>query len=216
VDTLGEAYTTTYGCATLINAAGINDGVETELYDSGALWHMSLYRSHFENYKRIKGKSITAADKRLFQAIGVCIQISNGKNMITILLKDVLYAPDLGLTLVSICCAVAMGYSLLLHGPFYRIFNPQKKLVGEIKAQNGLYQVDHPSEPNAMVASTKEVVVVEELHQRMGHISPEAARRLVKDGATEGIEIDESSDLKLCDSGEYVKTTHKATVPFQP
>ena len=29
VDTLGEAYTTTYGCATLVNAAGINDGVGT-------------------------------------------------------------------------------------------------------------------------------------------------------------------------------------------
>jgi hypothetical protein len=42
VDTLGEAYTTTYGCATLVNAAGINDGVETELYDSGASPHVPV------------------------------------------------------------------------------------------------------------------------------------------------------------------------------
>ena len=61
-----------------------------------------------------------------------------------------------------------------------------------------------------MVASTKEVVTVEELHRRMGHISPEAARRLVKDGAIDGIEIGESSDLKSCDSCEYAKTTRKA------
>ena len=51
---------------------------------------------------------------------------------------------------------------------------------------------------------------MEELHRRMGHISPEAARRLVKDGAIDGIEIDESSDLKSCDSCEYAKTTRKA------
>ena len=30
-----------------------------------------------------------------------------------------------------------------------------------------------------------EVVTIEELHRRMGHISPEAARRLVSEGAIE-------------------------------
>jgi hypothetical protein len=205
---LVEAYTTTYGCATLVNVAGINDGVETELDDSGASRHMSPYRSCFKNYKQIEGKSITAADRRLFQAIGVGnlhIQIPNGKNTTTILLKDVLHAPDLGLTLVSISCAAAAGYSLLFRGPFHCIFNPKRRLIGEINARN-----DHPSEPNAMVASTKEVVTVEELYQRMGHIPPEVARQLIKDGAIEGIEIDESSDLKSCDSCEYAKTTRKA------
>jgi hypothetical protein len=213
VDTLGDAYTMTYGYATLVNAARLNDGIETELYDSGASRHMSPYRSRFENYKQIEGKSITAADKRLFKAIGVGnlrIQIPNGKNTTTILLKDVLHAPDLGLTLVLISCAAAAGYSLLFRGPFHRIFDPKHKLVGEIKARNGLYRVDHPSEPNAMVASTKEVVSVEELHRRMGHIAPEAARRLVVDGAVEGIEIDESNNLKSCDSCEYAKTSRKA------
>ena len=136
-DTLGEAYTTTYGCATLVNVAGINNSVETELYDSGASRHMSPYRSRFENYKQIEGKSITAADKRIFQAVGVGnlrVKIPNGENTTTILLKDVLHAPDLGLTLVSISCAAAAGYSLLFRGPFYRIFDPKQKLVGEIKA----------------------------------------------------------------------------------
>jgi hypothetical protein len=127
VDTLGEVYTMTYGCATLINAAEINNGVETELYDSGALCHMPPYQLHFENYQQIEERSITAADKQLFKAIGIGnirVQIPNGKNTTTILLKDVLYAPNLGLTLVSISCAAAAGYSLLFRGPFYHIFNP--------------------------------------------------------------------------------------------
>ena len=98
------------------------------LYDSGASRYMSPYRSRVKNYKWIEGKSITAADKRLFQAIGVgnlCIQISNGKNTTTILLKDVLHAPDLGLTLISISCAAAARYSLLFHRPFHHIFDPK-------------------------------------------------------------------------------------------
>jgi hypothetical protein len=61
-----------------------------------------------------------------------------------------------------------------------------------------------------MVASTKEMVTVEDLHWRMGRISPEAARQLLKDGAIDGIEVDESSNLKSCDSCEYAKTTRKA------
>jgi hypothetical protein len=55
--------------------------------------------------------------------------------------------------------------------------------------KNSLYRVDPESGPKAKVASTKEVLMIEELHQRMGHISPDVARRLVKDGAVEGIDI---------------------------
>ena len=54
-----------------------------------------------------------------------------------------------------------------------------------------------------------EVVTIEELHRRMGHISLEAARRLVSEGAIEGIELDKSSQLRSCDSCKYAKATQK-------
>ena len=57
------------------------------------------------------------------------------------------------------------------------------------------------------------VMMIEELHQRMGHISPEAARCLVSEGAIEGIKIDKSSQLWSCDSCEYTKATWK---PIRP
>jgi hypothetical protein len=50
--------------------------------------------------------------------------------------------------------------------------------VGEIKVRNGLYRVDNQTEPTAMVVGTRKVVTLEELHRRMGHIAPEAARQL--------------------------------------
>ena len=59
----------TYACATLVNVEG-GECIETKLYDSGASRHMSPYRERMENYIPIAPKSITAADKRYFQAIG--------------------------------------------------------------------------------------------------------------------------------------------------
>jgi hypothetical protein len=43
--------------------ARANNGVETELYDSGASCHMSPFRDHFVSYRSIPPRPITAADK---------------------------------------------------------------------------------------------------------------------------------------------------------
>ena len=66
----GEDGYMTFDAAMLVNVEGSIEGVQTELYDSGASRHMSPYREHFENYVPIIPKSITAADKRYFQAVG--------------------------------------------------------------------------------------------------------------------------------------------------
>ncbi|KAF8159410.1 hypothetical protein B0H34DRAFT_625413, partial [Crassisporium funariophilum] len=67
---------------------------------------------------------ITAADKRVFHAIGkgdLRVKIPNGQDTTTILLKDVLYTPTMGLTIISISCIAAAGYSSLFHSNFCRI-----------------------------------------------------------------------------------------------
>ena len=100
----GEDGLTTFDAAMLVNMGAV-EGTQTKLYDSGASRHMSPYRDHFENYIPIIPKSITAADKHYFQAIGkgdLQVKIPNGTHMTTILLKDVLHCPAIGLTLVSI------------------------------------------------------------------------------------------------------------------
>jgi hypothetical protein len=60
---IGEEALTTFNAAILVNVEGNIKGKQTELYDSGASYHMSPYRDHFENYVSIALKSITAADK---------------------------------------------------------------------------------------------------------------------------------------------------------
>ena len=115
-----------------------------ELYDSGASQHLSPYREHFINFVDITPKPIMAADKRTFDATGrgdLYVEIPNGNTKARILLKNVLYAPSMGVTLVSISKLAAAGYSALFRDSVCRIFNPRKKLVGEIPISNGLYRV---------------------------------------------------------------------------
>ena len=115
-DDEGEDGWMTFDAAMLGNVEGDAEGMQTELYDSGASRHMSPYRNHFENYVTIALKSITAADKRHFQAIGkgdLQIKIPNGHGTTTVLLKDVLHCPDMGLTLVLIGKITAAGYKVI-------------------------------------------------------------------------------------------------------
>ena len=134
---------------------------------------MLPYHDHFENYMPIAPKSITTADKRYFQAIGkgdLQIKIPNGLGTTTILLKDVLHCPDMGLTLVSIGKITAAGYKVIFRGPTCRIYNCKDKIIGQINARNGLYHVDHEIVVNAaMSGQACKVLTIEELHRHMGH-----------------------------------------------
>ena len=136
----------TYACATLINVKG-GESTKTELYDSGASRHMSPYCERMENYVLIAPKLITAADKWYFQAIGkgdLHIQVPNvDGNSTSILLKDVLHCPDMGLTLISIAKIAAAGYRVLFKGPWCRIYNADNDVIGQLAARNGLYRVEH-------------------------------------------------------------------------
>ncbi|KAG2347008.1 hypothetical protein BDR05DRAFT_856830, partial [Suillus weaverae] len=53
-------------------------------------------------------------------------------------------------------------------------------------------------------------VTVMELHQRMGHIAPSAARRLAENGLVLGIKVDLSSgEPTFCESCIYAKAIRK-------
>jgi hypothetical protein len=85
----------------------------SELYNSGALHHMSPYHKQFVTYEEITACPITAANNKVFHAIGMgdlAIQVPNGETSNTVLLRDVLHAPDMSLMVVLICCIIKAGY----------------------------------------------------------------------------------------------------------
>ena len=212
IDVDEDPKTYTFAAITLANTGST---FETELYDSGASRHMSPYKHKFINFIPIQRKVLTAADGGHFEAIGkgdMHISMPNGKSTTRILLKDVLYAPKMGVTLVSIGKIDAAGYAALFHKSQLRIFSSMKerKLLVQIEIGNGLYRVKHEKDVELAAAVIPEVVTIEKLHSMMGHIAPEAAKALVEKGLVEGFKLDESSNMpNTCNSCEYGKAHRK-------
>ena len=130
----GDEFMRTVMCTMLANIGRVAEGVETELYDSGASHHMTTYHDQLKNFILIVPKSIAATDKRYFQATGkgnLHIKIPNGKTTSYILLRDVLYYPEMGLALVSISKLADARF----HSHFMsccRIFDRRQKVIRDV------------------------------------------------------------------------------------
>ena len=186
--------------------------LESNLYNSGALRHMTPFKDWLINYTPITSHPITATDKRVFHAVGkgdMHIRIPNGKTTTTILLKDVLYAPAMGVTIISVSHVTAAGFTVLFRANFCQIFDLKNKCIGHVYVTlNGLYHVDHGEAVMSARAKTKLTIL--ELLRRMGHITPDAVRKLVEDKRVVGVELeDDGEEMGTCESCEFAKTTRK-------
>ena len=184
-----------------------------ELYNSGASQHFSPFHDQFVRFKTIPPRPISAAEKRTFQAVGqgdIYIEVPNGDKSTCILLKDVLYTPSMGVTLISISKLTAAGYSALFRNSVCCIFNHYKKLVGEVEVSNGLYRIKHQSKAFAGAAQTVQMLTMEELHRCLSHISPTMIQEMLSKGMAEGIKLDPVHEtMGQCESCENAKATCK-------
>jgi len=136
-----------------VMAADEAAGAEMELYDSGASCHMSPFHKRFVTYHKIPARPITAANNRVFYAVGVGdlqIQVPNGTSSSKVLLRDTLHAPEMGLTVVSIGRIVKASFTVQFEDRSCKI-KKGGSIVGSIPASvNGLFKVEH-----ALTASAK-------------------------------------------------------------
>jgi len=99
----------------------------------------------FVNFKAIEKRPIIAANKRSFYAIGtgdMKVEIPNGGQTETITLKDVLYAPDIAYTLISIGHIDAAGLSTVFKDGKCTISTAKGRAIAQIpKDSVGLYRV---------------------------------------------------------------------------
>jgi hypothetical protein len=188
------------------------DGVTIELYDSGCSKHMSSYWHLFANFQAIEPKPIRAADRHVFNAIGkgdIRIMIPNDGLTTTIVLKDVLYCPHIGLTLISISKIAEAGYAVLFRGTQCRIFDRSRMLIGKIQVKNGHYRVNNdPDVANVGVVIPRSLSILD-LHRRLGHISPVTVKAMIAAKACDGLQLDGSSEMSTCASCDHAKTTRK-------
>jgi hypothetical protein len=183
-----------------------------ELYDSGALRHMSPHRKSFVTYRPISARPILSANNEVFHAIGMGdlqITVPNGSNSTNILLCDTLHAPDLALTVVSIGQIIKAGYTVNFCDGMCKIRrNDDDETIGAIPiSNNGLFKVERCL---VAAATSEESVDLLTLHWRLGHISPDSIRALIRTNAVTGIHLIDDFPPFTCDSCEYAKMTCKA------
>src|SRR6266702_238326 len=183
---------------------------ESELYDSGALCHMSPFCHQFVSYRPITPCPIMAADKRLFFANGVgdlWIRVPNGKSFTPVILHDMLYAPNMALTVVSISHITKAGFAISFEGNTCKISNDKGNVVGKIPSNaNGLYWVEHV----CSASQADEVIDIHTLHCRLGHVAADSIHTLIRSQAIQGISLIDDGQPIYCESCKYTKATRKA------
>ena len=137
------------------------------------------------------------------------IMVPKGETKTKVLLRDVLYAPAMSATLISISKIAVAKHTVTFRNSILEIYDPAGKQIGEIRCSNGLYSVNHgPCDEDGKVL-TAVSISIDSLHRRMGHIAPEAARDLVRKGLVLGVELEDEGPPIPCESCEYAKATRK-------
>ena len=161
-----------------------------ELYDSGTSRHMSPSCECFIAYRTIEPIPIKAANKGMFYAVGtgdLQVEVPHGESLTPIVLKDVLHAPNMAQTVISINQISLASYSITFEDRKCIIKDKRRNMViGVIPVSpNGLYKVEH----TYAAAIAPEHVSLATLHRRLAHIGLHAIHALIRRGAVEGIEL---------------------------
>jgi transposase InsO family protein len=180
----------------------------TEVFDSGATRHISPYRDDFSTYSPLAPPVLlSTANQQRFQAIGtgsLVVRVPNGSQETDLILQNTLHAPSVAYTLVSLGTLDVEGYNMGMGGGRLVISSPQGLHIGMIaRTSRRLYRVTH--EPECAHAAV--LLSIMELHQRLGHIAPASARKLVASGAVTGIELDPASQEADCDACIFARST---------
>jgi hypothetical protein len=141
-----------------------NQSARVELYDSGATHHISPYCDDFVTYDVLNPPQyLHATNKQQFPAEGtgqMSISMPNGSASGLLTLPNILHAPAIFYTLISIRMLDAQGYQIEIEGGHMDIFSPECEHITCIpQTVHSLYQVLHDGKAMAI-----KVMSIMELH----------------------------------------------------
>jgi hypothetical protein len=141
----------------------------------------------------------------------IVTNIPNGLETSQLPLTDILYSPDMGCMLVSVGCLDEEGYSAVFENGLCMLQNYAGEVIGTIpRSSHGLYKVTH-SEVDESVCAADDSVSIMQLHSRLGHVSPLAARKLLQSGMVTGLRLNtfQTNEAIFCEACVYVKSNRK-------
>jgi hypothetical protein len=174
-----------------------------KVYNLGSTRHITPYCDAMENFSKIPPRPFRAANMQKFSAIGkgeMVVDIPNGADVSRIKLTEVLYSPEVGYTLMSVGHLDENRFTATFGNGKCIICGPDGEQVGEVvKNHCSLYRVQHkPDETNVAV----EAISLDKFHRRMGHITPNVAKKLTESSFVTGVCLKTSSsgDPVFCES----------------
>ena len=183
--------------------------IHTELYDSGAMHHISPYKTDFISYMPLTPPVyLNAANQQRFPVIRcgtLVVHVLNREEETQLTLHAALHVPTISYTLVSLGALDEEGYHTHIGARHMELTSPQGERVGCIPCMQGcLYKMVHMLDS----ANTVEPILVMEWHRCLGYIMVKNAHKLVESGAIVRIELDPSSQEGDCNTCIFMCATH--------
>ncbi|KIM58610.1 hypothetical protein SCLCIDRAFT_27992 [Scleroderma citrinum Foug A] len=166
-----------------------------ELYNSGSMQHISLYKDQFVSLTSIPPKTFSAANKQSFDAIAtgdLIVDVPNGCDVTKLRLTEVFWVIPSPKVMEPVPFVAQM---MMLSDMYLRPM--QNSTVSSTLVQ-------------MMVQMQLSKLTIMELHRKMGHILPIVARHLAENGLVSGLKFDLLKDEPtFCEACVYVKATRK-------
>jgi hypothetical protein len=120
----------------ITTAAAKSESNDLIIFDSGASDHMTPKRQHLLDYRSITPIQINAASKTIFHGIGkgiMKVKIANkSEDLLTLELKNTIYAPDMSATLILLSQLEKEGYKITLFKGKMTIQDPEERICAII------------------------------------------------------------------------------------
>jgi transposase InsO family protein len=193
------------------------------LIDSGASTHICHQRSSFSSLRPLdQPVVINVADGRAIRALAIGDIALDVRCAVThewsaTTLRDVLFAPDLKMNLISVSRLTRDGWIVSFFDSQCRIALQDNRLVASsIKDSSDLYRVtsriaDHRDRMSASVSAVNSDPKL--WHARLGHLNTNAMQRLVRKQMVDGLPaLPTTNDIGVCE-GCALGKSHRAAMP---
>ena len=161
--------------------------------DSGATQHMTFQKDDIENYTTFKAPlKVKLADDSTVNSYGkgqVRLSLSSEDGKVNLVLKEVLFVPDLQNKLFSLPTVTGQGTSVEFKGSKCRIeANGKQHTIGSKHGK--LYRLNTSTEENCCLGKSQNEEPKELWHQRFGHLGHNNLKLLKDREMVDGLHMD--------------------------
>lgn len=182
--------------------------------DSGSTTHISNSLQGFLDHRKPVGNEqfIFSGNKlkSLVVSIGTYrLVLSSGY---VLYLNKTFYVPSFARNLISVSRLVPYGYAFQFMDSYFKLLY-KSDVIGTGDLYNGLYQISLDNSHNALNVSNKRCMMNDNSsmlwHRRLGHISIERIKRLVKEGVLNALDFTDFQTCVDCIKGKQTNISKK-------